>query len=74
VNEFNVFSATEVLHHATLKQQIRLAKTDKELPESTYLGVDLVFFAELLYNRGGECFVRDGRTELFQITNRRANG
>lgn len=57
-----------------LKQELRFTQTDKQPPKCIYLGIYLVFFAEFLYDRGRETFVRDGGVELLQITNRRTNG
>jgi len=55
-----------------LKQELRFAQTDKR--HIFYLGFNLVFSAEFLYDCGREPFVRDGRVELLQIANGRTNG
>ena len=56
-----------------LKQELRYTQTDKQPPTCIHLSINLVFFAEFLYNCGREPFMRDGRIELLQIANRRTN-
>lgn len=57
-----------------LKQELRYTQTDKQPPKCIYLGVNLVFLAEFMYDCGREPFMRDGRVELLQIANRGTNG
>lgn len=57
-----------------LKQELRYTQTDKATTKCIYLGINLIFFAEFLYNCGRETFVRDGSVEFLQIANRGTDG